>query len=108
MYNFVKKKLDSGKVNNFNGFLYELLNKEWDINIQSEEVEKKEVSGDKKKWLNYYSGIINNIELKEEVEKIIIDIPLEVLQKNKSKLGSMGIFEFKQYLYTLKNLNKVS
>ena len=108
IYHYVKNKFDSGKVNNFNGFLYELLNKEWDINIQSEEVEKKEVSGDKKKWLNYYSGIINNIELKEEVEKIIIDIPLEVLQKNKSKLGSMGIFEFKQYLYTLKNLNKVS
>lgn len=102
VYDFVKKKLDSGKVNNFNGFLYELLNKEWDINIQSEEVAKKEVSEDKKKWLNYYSGIINNQNLKEEVEKLIIDIPLEILEKNKSKLGMMNGFEFKQHLHILK------
>lgn len=102
VYNFVKKKLDSGKVNNFNGFLYELLNKEWDINIQSEEVIPKELNKEKKKWLNYYSGIISNQALKEEVEKIIIDIPIEILNKNKSRLGTMGMFEFKQCLFSLR------
>lgn len=102
VYDFIKKKLDNGKVKNFNAFLYELLNKKWDINIQSEEIIERELDNEKKKWLNYYSGIMSNQALKEEVEKIIIDIPLEILNKNKSKLGMMNGFEFKQHLYTLK------
>ena len=63
---------------------------------------KKELDIEKRKWLNYYSGIINNQNLKEEVEKIIIDIPIDILNKNKSKLGMMNGFEFKQHLYILK------
>lgn len=102
IYNYVKTKFDSGKVNNFNAFLYEILNQEWDINIQSEKVIQKELDVEKRKWLNHYSGIISDIVLKGEVEKLIIDIPLETLNKNKSKLGMMNGFEFKQHLYILK------
>ena len=66
---------------------------------------KKELDLEKRKWLNYYSGIINNIVLKEEIEKIIVDIPIEILNKNRSKLGMMNGFEFKQHLHLLKKQN---
>lgn len=105
IYHYVKNKFDSGKVNNFNAFLYEMLNQEWDINIQSEEVIQKELDVEKRRWLNHYSGIISDIVLKGEVEKLIIDIPLEILNKNKSKLGMMNGFEFKQHLCMLKKQN---
>jgi|GEM_PF-5875063 len=103
VYNYVEKRFHEGKIKNFNAFLYEALNQKWDINTQTDRVIKKELSEDKKKWLNYYSGIMSNQKLKEEIEKIIIDIPLEVLNKNRSKLGIMNVFEFKQYLCMLKN-----
>ena len=102
IYNYVKTKFDDGKVSNFNAFLYEMLNQEWNIDIYNEKTIEKELDGEKRKWLNYYSGIITDTALKKEVEKLIIDIPLELLNKNKSKLGMMNGFEFKQYLCMLK------
>lgn len=108
VYDYVKKKFDEKKVKNFNAFLYETLNQEWDINLEDEEVTKKELDFERKKWLNYYSGIISNQVLKEEIEKIIIDIPLELLNKNKSKLGMMNGFEFKQHLCMLKKQSILS
>ena len=68
---------------------------------------KKELSEEKKKWLNKYSGVINNPTLKTEVENIIVDIPLEVLEKEHSSLGRMSVFDFKNQLYQLRQaINK--
>lgn len=108
VYDYVKKKFDEKKVKNFNAFLYEFLNQKWDINLEDEEVTKKELDFEKKKWLNYYSGIVSNQILKEEIEKIIIDIPIDILIKNKSKLRTMEIYEFKQYLFSLRRQHQNS
>ena len=68
---------------------------------------KKELSEEKRKWLNKYSGVINNPTLKTEVENIIVDIPLEVLEKEHSSLGRMSVFDFKNQLYQLRQaINK--
>ncbi|WP_338948981.1 hypothetical protein [Fusobacterium varium] len=69
---------------------------------------QKELTPEKKSWLNRYSGIINDQTLKKDIEKIILDIPFDTLEKNKSKLSTMSIFEFKKYLYFLKNESNVS
>ena len=83
LYKIVKEKFENNEVKNFNAFLYKSLLEEWEI-IEEKEDLRKELDINKKKWLNYYSGICNNLELKLEIEKIIVDIPLEVLEKNKS------------------------
>lgn len=101
LYKIVKEKFENNEVKNFNAFLYKSLLEEWEI-IEAKEDSRKELDINKKKWLNYYSGIINDLVLKEEIEKIITDIPIEILNKNKSKLGMMNIFEFKQHLHFLK------
>lgn len=64
--------------------------------------EKKELSKEKQQWLSNYSGIITNIELKEEIQNILIEIPIERLKKNSSYLSSINIPEFKSALYKLK------
>lgn len=69
---------------------------------------QKELTLEKKNWLNRYSGIISDQTLKKDIEKIILDIPFDTLEKNKSKLSTISIFEFKKYLYFLKNESKVS
>mgnify|MGYP000848705681 FL=1 len=69
---------------------------------------QKELTIEKKNWLNRYSGIISDQTLKKDIEKIILDIPFDTLEKNKSKLSTISIFEFKKYLYFLKNESKVS
>ena len=69
---------------------------------------EKELDEEKKKWLNRYSGVMSDPILKEEIENIIYDIPLEVLEKNKSKLGTLSLFEFKQHLHFLKKQNVLS
>lgn len=68
----------------------------------SPKIEKKELSSDKMKWLQYFSGIYSDKTLKIEIENIIADIPLEILKKNKSKLSRLDIFEFKTALYHFK------
>ena len=101
LYKIVKEKFENNEVKNFNAFLYKSLLEEWEI-IEEKEDLRKELDINKKKWLNYYSGICNNLELKLEIEKIIVDIPLEVLEKNKSVLGKMNNFDFRQHLCILK------
>ena len=101
LYKIVKEKFENNEVKNFNAFLYKSLLEEWKI-IEEKEDLRKELDINKKKWLNYYSGICNNLELKLEIEKIIVDIPLEVLEKNKSVLGKMNNFDFRQHLCILK------
>lgn len=64
--------------------------------------EKKELSKEKQQWLSNYSGIMTNIELKEEIQNILIEIPIERLKKNSSYLSSINIPEFKSALYKLK------
>ena len=108
IYHYVKNKFDSGKVKNFNGYVYQALLEDWKLDFKSEEIKKKELDQDKKEWLNRYSGIINDLTLKKEIENIIIDVPLEILKKEQSFLGRMSIPEFRQYLYTLKKTNRAS
>lgn len=107
LYKIVKKKFENNEVKNFNAFLYKSLLEEWEI-IEEKEDLRKELDINKKKWLNYYSGIISNQVLKEEIENIIIDIPIDILTKNKSKLGTMGTYEFKQYLFSLRRQHQNS
>lgn len=101
IYTFVEKKYSKGEVKNFNAFLYKALVENWDISLDEKNI-KKELNKEKKKWLNRYSGVMNDPVLKEEIEGIIFDIPLDLLEKNKSKLGTLSLFDFKQHLYILK------
>lgn len=71
----------------------------------SQKIVKKELEENKKEWLRYFSGIYSDKNLRNEIENIIADIPVAVLQKNKSKLAHLEIFDFKSALYTLKNQN---
>ena len=105
IYNSVKAKYESNKIQNFNGFLYQALNENWDILSKTDLDTKKELGEDKKEWLRYFSGICSDKNLKAEIENIIADIPFEVLRKNKSKLSRLEIFDFKSALYQLKNQN---
>lgn len=104
LYKLVEIKLNNGEIKNFNAFLYKALVENWNITLDSKKIEK-ELDEEKKKWLNRYSGVMSDPILKEEIENIIYDIPLEVLEKNKSKLGTLSIFEFKQHLHLLKKQN---
>ena len=105
IYNSVKAKYESNKIQNFNGFLYQALNENWDILSKTALDTKKELGEDKKEWLRYFSGICSDKNLKAEIENIIADISFEVLRKNKSKLSRLEIFDFKSALYQLKNQN---
>lgn len=103
IYNLTMECIKQGKGQNFNAVLYKGLNNEWEYttyNIKTEE--PKLLDENKRKWLQYFSGISSDKNLKTEIENIIADIPLEVLRKNKSKLSRLDIFEFKATLYQLK------
>lgn len=90
------KKWDDGAV-------YQALRDNWVIKPEpSPAVPEDEDMEAKIKWLKHFSGIYSDKELRAEIEKIIINIPLETLNKNKSKLSKMTIFEFKSHLSTLK------
>ena len=103
IYNLTLESIKSGKGQNFNAILYKGLNNEWEYttyNIKSEE--PKLLEENKRKWLSYFAGIISNQNLKNEVESIIVSIPIEVLNTNKNILARMNTFEFKQHLLSLR------
>ena len=107
IYNLTSEYINSGKGNNFNAILYKGLLGEWNFEcLNSEtnkkEVTKKELDNEKKKWLSYFAGVVTDKSLRTDIECIIIDIPLDVLAKNKRKLAMMSTFEFKQHLLLLK------
>lgn len=88
------KKWDDGAV-------YQALRDNWEIKAEISPAAPEDME-DKIKWLRYFSGIYSDKELRAEVEKIIINIPLETLKQNKSKLSKMTIFEFKSHLASLR------
>ncbi len=88
------KKWDDGAV-------YQALRDNWEIKAETSPSVPEDMEA-KIKWLKYFSGIYSDKELRAEIEKIIINIPLETLNKNKSKLSKMTIFEFKSHLSSLK------
>ena len=103
IYNLTIECIKQGKGQNFNAVLYKGLNNEWEYttyNIKTEEL--KLLDENKRKWLSYFAGIISDKNLKNEVENIIINIPIEVLNTNKNTLARMNTFEFKQHLLFLR------
>lgn len=88
------KKWDDGAV-------YQALRDNWEIKAEISPAAPEDMET-KIKWLKYFSGIYSDKELRSEIEKIIINIPLETLNKNKSKLSKMTVFEFKSHLSSLK------
>ena len=103
IYNLTLEYIKSGKGQNFNAILYKGLNNEWEYttyNTKSEE--PKLLEENKRKWLSYFAGIISNQNLKNEVESIIVSIPIEVLNTNKNILARMNTFQFKQHLLSLR------
>lgn len=88
------KKWDDGAV-------YQALRDNWEIKAEISPAAPEDMEA-KIKWLKYFSGIYSDKELRSEIEKIIINIPLEILNKNKSKLSKMTVFEFKSHLSSLK------
>lgn len=88
------KKWDDGAV-------YQALRDNWEIKAETSPAAPEDMEA-KIKWLKYFSGIYSDKELRSEIEKIIINIPLETLNKNKSKLSKMTVFEFKSHLSSLK------
>lgn len=106
IYNLTSEYINSGKGNNFNAILYKGLLGEWNFDpiiTEKTKVEaKKELDIEKRKWLSYFAGIVTDKSLKADIESIIIDIPLDILVKNKRRLAMMSMFEFKQCLLSLK------
>ena len=103
IYNLTLECIKQGKGQNFNAILYKGLNDEWEYtayNIKTEEA--KLLDENKRKWLSYFAGIISDKNLKNEIENIIINIPIEVLNTNKNTLARMNTFEFKQHLLFLR------
>ena len=103
IYNLTLEYIKSGKGQNFNAILYKGLNNEWEYttyNTKSEE--PKLLEENKRKWLSYFAGIISDKNLKNEIESIIVNIPIEVLNTNKNTLARMNTFEFKQHLLYLR------
>ncbi len=103
IYNLTMECIKQGKGQNFNAILYKGLNNEWEFttcNIKSEE--PKLLEENKRKWLSYFAGIISDKNLKNEIESIIVNIPIEVLNTNKNTLARMNTFEFKQHLLYLR------
>lgn len=88
------KKWDDGAV-------YQALRDNWEIKSEISPTTPEDME-EKQKWLRYFSGIYSDKELRAEVEKLIINIPLETLKQNKSKLSKMTIFEFKSHLASLR------
>ena len=90
------KKWDDGAV-------YQALRNNWEIksDVAPTTVAPEEMEA-KIKWLKYFGGIYSDKELRAEFEKLITPIPLETLNKNKSKLAKMTIFEFRSHLASLK------
>ena len=88
------KKWDDGAV-------YQALRDNWEIKAEISPAAPEDMEA-KIKWLKYFSGIYSDKELRSEIEKIIINISLETLNKNKSKLSKMTVFEFKSHLSSLK------
>lgn len=107
IYNLTAEYIEQHKDSNFNAVLYRALNEEWNFDVfNKEKIRKVELDSDKRKWLQHFGGIICDKELKEEIERIIVDISLETLNKNKSKLSKMNLYEFKQHLYSLKKISE--
>ena len=103
IYNLTLEYIKSGKGQNFNAILYKGLNNEWEYTICSNKPEEsKLLEENKRKWLSYFAGIISDKNLKNEVENIIINIPIEALDENKNRLARMNTFEFKQHLLSLR------
>lgn len=103
IYNLTLECIKQGKGQNFNAVLYKGVNDEWEYtayNIKTEE--PKLLDENKRKWLSYFAGIISDKNLKNEIENIIINIPIEVLNTNKNTLARMNTFEFKQHLLCLR------
>ncbi len=90
------KKWDDGAV-------YQALRDNWEIKTETSTTTVTPENMELKiKWLKHFSGICSDKELRAEVEKLITPISLETLNKNKSKLAKMTIFEFKSHLASLK------
>ena len=90
------KKWDDGAV-------YQALRDNWKIKAETSSTTVTPENMELKiKWLKHFGGIYSDKELRAEVEKLIIPISLETLNKNKSKLAKMTIFEFKSHLASLK------
>lgn len=90
------KKWDDGAV-------YQALRNNWEIKAETSTTTVTPENMELKiKWLKHFGGIYSDKELRAEVEKLIIPISLESLNKNKSKLAKMTIFEFKSHLASLK------
>ena len=90
------KKWDDGAV-------YQALRNNWEIKAETSTTTVTPENMELKiKWLKHFGGIYSDKELRAEVEKLIIPISLETLNKNKSKLAKMTIFEFKSHLASLK------
>ncbi len=107
IYKLTEEFLAKGKGKSFDAIFYNGLLGEWNFESNKtalkSEIRETELSEDKIKWLNYFSGILSNKELYSDIKNIITSIPLETLKVNKNKLSRMTIFEFKQHLYSLKN-----
>lgn len=84
------------------GAIYKALKENWVVDEKKENTISDEELEAKTKWLKHFAGIYCNKELRGEFEKIIRNIPLTILDKNKSKLSKMTIFEMKSYLANLK------
>lgn len=100
VYNLALEYVKSGKGESFNAILYKGLIGEWIFPNVEKQI--KEIEPLKRKWLSYFAGIVSNQALKNEIENIIINIPIEILNTNKNQLARMNTFEFKQHLISLR------
>lgn len=86
------------------GAIYQALRDNW--NTDSLECEKNNLSTEeiqaRDNWLKRFAGIWSSKELRKEFQNIIQEIPMTILEKNKSKLSKMTIYEMKNSLLKLR------
>ena len=97
------------KDGDLNAILYLGLKGEWNFdaiekksNIELYSDKNRTLSEDKKIWLGKYAGIMIDKKLKKEIEDIIIDIPIEKLNKKNQELRTVNNYKLKQIMLSLK------
>ncbi len=107
VYKQTESVISKGNGNNFDAILYRGLNGEWNFTTYDKNSSKvlnknlnenTELEPEKLTWLNHFSGIKADKELFHFIKKSIVNVPLLILNQNRSKLSKMNLFEFRNHV----------
>ncbi len=107
VYKQTESVISKGHGNSFDAILYRGLNGEWNFTTYDKNSSKvlnknlnenTELEPEKLTWLNHFSGIKADKELFHFIKKSIVNVPLLILNQNRSKLSKMNLFEFRNHV----------